>query len=246
MLIGWSLEGPGNEQAIYVQSSFVSCGLSSPRSWFRGGRSRPARACVPRFELKQAAACCFEEKSRAPAWKVKPSWYQISAKDRLIPTETEKWMAERINARRTYFNLFTKGTTHETSANHDGCSAGDRKRMDAAGGGLGKPRTRAPNENAKEQSYMKDEKVLIQAKIQPQRRAELIDALSAYLPLVRAEPGVNAFYVTTQKDDQIRLFFPRSTSRKLHRISICSRIHEEILGDAQGHTGSRPRADKSH
>src|SRR3974377_995085 len=59
------------------------------------------------------------------------------------------------------------------------------------------------NENRKEQSYMTDEKVimLIEAKIQPQRRAELIEALPEYLPLVRAEPGVEAFYVTARKDD---------------------------------------------
>ena len=58
-------------------------------------------------------------------------------------------------------------------------------------------------DNQKEQSNMTDEKVimLIEAKIQPQRRAELIDALREYLPLVRAEPGVEAFYVTAQKDD---------------------------------------------
>jgi quinol monooxygenase YgiN len=50
---------------------------------------------------------------------------------------------------------------------------------------------------------MTDEKVimLIEAKIQPQRRAELIQALREYLPLVRAEPGVEAFYVTARKDD---------------------------------------------
>jgi quinol monooxygenase YgiN len=59
------------------------------------------------------------------------------------------------------------------------------------------------NENRKEQSYMTDEKLimLIEAKIQPQRRAELIEALREYLPLVRAEPGVEAFYVTARKDD---------------------------------------------
>ena len=57
--------------------------------------------------------------------------------------------------------------------------------------------------NRKEQSHMTDAKVimLIEAKIQPQRRAELIEALSEYLPLVRAEPGVEAFYVTARKDD---------------------------------------------
>src|SRR5262245_3954667 len=50
---------------------------------------------------------------------------------------------------------------------------------------------------------MSEEKVimLIEAKIQPQRRAELIEALREYLPLVRAEPGVEAFYVAAQKED---------------------------------------------
>ena len=31
---------------------------------------------------KPTEARCFEEKSGAPAWKMKPSWYQISANDR--------------------------------------------------------------------------------------------------------------------------------------------------------------------
>ena len=50
---------------------------------------------------------------------------------------------------------------------------------------------------------MSSEKVimLIEAKIQPPRRAELIEAVGQYLPLVRAESGVDAFYVTTRKDD---------------------------------------------
>lgn len=59
------------------------------------------------------------------------------------------------------------------------------------------------NENRKEQSQMTNEKVimLIEAKIQPQRRAELVEASRQYLPLVRAEPGVEAFYLTMRKDD---------------------------------------------
>ena len=59
------------------------------------------------------------------------------------------------------------------------------------------------NENREEQFNMTNEKVimLIEAKIQPQRRAELVDAIRQYLPLVRAEPGVEAFYVTARKDD---------------------------------------------
>ena len=43
--------------------------------------------------------------------------------------------------------------------------------------------------------------MLIEAKIQPPRRAALLDSLGQYLPLVRAEPGVEAFYVTSRKDD---------------------------------------------
>ena len=50
---------------------------------------------------------------------------------------------------------------------------------------------------------MTNEKVimLIEAKIQPARRAELVEAARQYLPLVRAEPGVEAFYVAARKDD---------------------------------------------
>ena len=50
---------------------------------------------------------------------------------------------------------------------------------------------------------MTDDKVimLIEAKIQPPRRAELIEALREYLPLVRAEPGMEAFYATARDND---------------------------------------------
>lgn len=56
---------------------------------------------------------------------------------------------------------------------------------------------------------MANEKVimLIEAKIQPQRRAELVKAASEYLPLVRAEPGVEAFYLTVRKDDPNAFIF---------------------------------------
>ncbi len=59
------------------------------------------------------------------------------------------------------------------------------------------------SENREGHSNMTNEKVimLIEAKIQPQRRAELVEAARQYLPLVRAEPGVEAFYLTTPKDD---------------------------------------------
>ena len=49
--------------------------------------------------------------------------------------------------------------------------------------------------------------MLIEAKIQPQRRAELIEAARQYLPLVRAEPGVEAFYLTARQGDPNTLVF---------------------------------------
>ncbi len=56
---------------------------------------------------------------------------------------------------------------------------------------------------------MTNEKVimLIEAKIQPERRAEIIEAAREYLPLVRAEPGVEAFYLTARREDPNALVF---------------------------------------
>jgi quinol monooxygenase YgiN len=67
----------------------------------------------------------------------------------------------------------------------------------------GRGGTLVANEHRKELSQMTNEKVimLIEAKIQPGRRTELVDAARQYLPLVRAEPGVEAFYLTVRKDD---------------------------------------------
>jgi quinol monooxygenase YgiN len=60
-----------------------------------------------------------------------------------------------------------------------------------------------------EHSNMPNEKVimLIEAKIQPERHAEIVEAVRQYLPLVRAEPGVEAFYVTARKDDPDTIVF---------------------------------------
>ncbi|MFP3599491.1 alpha/beta hydrolase [Chryseobacterium sp. SIMBA_029] len=39
---------------------------------------------------------CFGDVAGEPAWKRKPSWYQVSDHDNMIPPETEKEMAERM------------------------------------------------------------------------------------------------------------------------------------------------------
>ena len=49
--------------------------------------------------------------------------------------------------------------------------------------------------------------MLIEAKIQPQHRVEVLEAARQYIPLVRAESGVEAFYLTARKDDPNTLVF---------------------------------------
>jgi len=44
------------------------------------------------------AVKCIEEKSPAPAWKTKPSWFLVAEEDRMISPETQHFMAERMGA----------------------------------------------------------------------------------------------------------------------------------------------------
>jgi pimeloyl-ACP methyl ester carboxylesterase len=36
-----------------------------------------------------------------PAWRHKPTWYQVSTQDRMIAPDTERWLANRMNPRKT-------------------------------------------------------------------------------------------------------------------------------------------------
>ncbi|MHC9061497.1 alpha/beta hydrolase [Nitrospira sp. CMX1] len=73
-------------------------------------------ALVMAVSQKPIVGRCFEDKSGAPAWKSKPSWYQVSANDRMIPPETEAWMAERIKPKKT----MTLEASHASMASHPG------------------------------------------------------------------------------------------------------------------------------
>jgi len=39
------------------------------------------------------------DKATEAAWKTKPTWYQVSTKDNMIPPELERWMAKRMDAK---------------------------------------------------------------------------------------------------------------------------------------------------
>ncbi|MGH8158123.1 MAG: alpha/beta hydrolase [Rhodanobacter sp.] len=49
---------------------------------------------------KAPLASTFGNEISEPAWKHKPSWYQISSEDRMIAPENEQWMSGRLEARK--------------------------------------------------------------------------------------------------------------------------------------------------
>lgn len=58
-------------------------------------------ALVMSLSQKPIHANAFSDLSGTPAWKTKPSWYQVSDRDLMIPPETEKEMAEKIKSKKT-------------------------------------------------------------------------------------------------------------------------------------------------
>lgn len=73
-------------------------------------------ALVMALSQKPIAGRCFEDKAGPPAWKTRPSWYQVSDADRMIPPQTEAWMAERMGARKT----ITLAASHASLASQAG------------------------------------------------------------------------------------------------------------------------------
>lgn len=59
---------------------------------------------------------CFGDQMGEPAWKHKPTWYQVSDQDRMIPPETEKEMAERMNPKKI-IHLKSSHTSLASQAN---------------------------------------------------------------------------------------------------------------------------------
>ncbi|MFD0065843.1 alpha/beta hydrolase [Streptomyces sp. NPDC056690] len=56
-------------------------------------------AFVMAVTQKAPLASTFGDTVTAPAWRVKPTWYQVSTDDRMINPATERRMAERMNPR---------------------------------------------------------------------------------------------------------------------------------------------------
>jgi pimeloyl-ACP methyl ester carboxylesterase len=57
-------------------------------------------ALVMAVTQKAPVGSTFADKVTAPAWKSKPSWYQVSSEDRMIAPANEQRMAERMKAKK--------------------------------------------------------------------------------------------------------------------------------------------------
>ena len=72
--------------------------------------------------------------------------------------------------------------------------------------------------------------LLFQAKVPPQHRAEILEAARQYLPLVRAEAGVEAFYQTAREDDPNTLvFFEVYSSQAAHEFHLQQEYTKKFL-----------------
>ncbi|ALS61747.1 alpha/beta hydrolase [Pandoraea norimbergensis] len=72
----------------------------------------PEEGLVMAVTQKAPLASTFGDTITAPAWKKKPSWYQISSEDRMIAPENEAMMSARLNARK----VITLAASHASLA----------------------------------------------------------------------------------------------------------------------------------
>ncbi len=61
---------------------------------------------------KAPLASTFGDTITSPAWKTKPSWYQISTQDRMISPENQEFMSSRLNAK----NVISLDASHASLA----------------------------------------------------------------------------------------------------------------------------------
>ena len=69
-------------------------------------------ALVMAVTQKAPVGSTFADKVTAPAWKTKPSWYQISSEDRMIAPANQERMSARLRARK----IITLSASHASLA----------------------------------------------------------------------------------------------------------------------------------
>ena len=71
-------------------------------------------ALVMAVTQKAPVGSTFGDTVTDPAWKTKPTWYQVSTEDRMIHPDNERRMAQRMNPRRT----IELAASHASLASH--------------------------------------------------------------------------------------------------------------------------------
>jgi pimeloyl-ACP methyl ester carboxylesterase len=59
----------------------------------------PDQATIIAAIQRPIAVKCIQEKAPSPAWKTKPSWFLLAEEDRMISPETQRFIADRMNAK---------------------------------------------------------------------------------------------------------------------------------------------------
>jgi pimeloyl-ACP methyl ester carboxylesterase len=67
----------------------------------------PDQAAILEAVQRPIAVKCIQEKAPSPAWKTKPAWFLIAEEDRMIPLQTQCFMAQRMRAK-----IRTHGVDH--------------------------------------------------------------------------------------------------------------------------------------
>jgi pimeloyl-ACP methyl ester carboxylesterase len=62
-------------------------------------KASPDQTTMMQAVQRPIALKCIQEKAPAPAWKTKPSWFLLAEEDRMIAPETQRFMAQRMNAK---------------------------------------------------------------------------------------------------------------------------------------------------
>jgi pimeloyl-ACP methyl ester carboxylesterase len=81
---------PDADGLIWMPEESFGCAVAHNAS--------PDEAAIMFAVQRPLAAKCIQEKAPVPAWKKTPTWFLLAEQDRMIPPETQKFMAGRMNA----------------------------------------------------------------------------------------------------------------------------------------------------
>lgn len=132
-------ESPGSISASNPPEAFANIAPDSDGYlWVKQDKFRESfcqdlseeEALVMAVTQKAPLASTFGDAITAPAWKVKPCWYQVSTHDRMIHPENQRMMAKRMNPSAT----ISLAASHASLVSHPKEIA---DLIDAAGEGTG-------------------------------------------------------------------------------------------------------------